>query len=279
LVVLGEGPDPRSVLGERAGLLTVQVSPETVGSNAGRARLGQPASLSGWPDPEQVGVAHARSLTLGGSLTRGTTRAEQEDSPAIVEYRGRLYVSELAASSALEPYLETTGEHVATAGRTNYGGGGEVFRLRGDPSVEVIVLARPGGADGPRAGYLRPRAFPYVARAGEFRPASSIEQPSRLGPDSVPITLEPSLRSEPPDAHRFEYRGGIYRPGPVIEGLRAEAMELIERIVPSSHAATSYGLVEVYRRKGAPADSELLVNLVPRTLLGEYQIWRAWKPA
>lgn len=69
----------------------------TAKGRAAEARVGQAVMVSGWPDPERAGVAHAARVYLQGlsSFTRGTKRASRDPKPAVVEHGGRLYVSDL----------------------------------------------------------------------------------------------------------------------------------------------------------------------------------------
>lgn len=282
VVGVERGGQELALVSEKLGLISVRLEsrPTEPSGEIAEPQVGQFVGFDGWPDPEEAGVIHTKSIQLWSSpgVTRGTKRAQMDSKPPLVEYQGRLYVSEAGAAKALERYLVPTGERVAPGGRTNYGVGAEIFRLKGDSAGAAIVLRLQGTPEERRASNLRLRSFAFVAKTEAFQPANTLEHPAPLGAGQVPIFLEPTYGIDPPDGYRIAYGGSVYRPGVFVEGVDIEDLDLLER-VDSTYSESAFALVEVYRRKGAAADSELLLNLVRKPQLADYELWQYWKLA
>jgi hypothetical protein len=247
-------------------------------------QAGHPVRYAGHPDPYQPRTVQLQSVSYGMSGATERARVATEDERRaipVVEHRGQLYVAELAAPAEIAPYLAATGERIG-GGRTSYGAGAEVFRLAGPSTDDVIVLRLPGSPDERLAANRRLRRFPFVAAADAYAPDPERGPFAvRLAPGEVPYVLAPSYRSHPPDHWHIEYRGGVYRPGEPVTPAAGE-LELVERIRPEARPGQfsgEVGMVEVYRWRNRPLNEEVLVNVVLRTQLGEYEIWRRWDPS
>ncbi len=273
------GPTPAPIAGGHiAPPPLIWLSPTPVPMQAGHS-----VRFSGQPDPYQPRTVQLQHLSYGSSSATERARFATEDElrGRLIEFHDRLYVPEFGAPAEIAPYLAPTGERITGGGRTDYGVGAEVFRLAAPSTDDVIVLRLPGSLDERLTANRRLRRFPFVADSFTFTPEPGREfPPSRLAPGQIAPALLPGYRSSPPDGWRIEFRGRVYRPGEPTAPAAGE-IELVERIRPEARPGQWNGeiaMVEVYRWRDRPLGEEILINLVYRNQLGEYEIWRRWDP-
>ncbi len=278
------GPQPSPILFPDGQLRVPPFGPIVISPTPVPPQAGHAVRYSGYPDPYQPRTVQLDYLSYGTANASGRAGLADEADlrTRLVEYRGQDYLPELAAPAELAQYLAPTGERIAAGGRTTYGSGAEVFRLAPPSTDDVIVLRLPGSVEERLSSNRWLRRFTFVADASGYAPdAHGGAYASKLGPDEVPLTLGRASRSIRGAGWRIEYRDAVYGPGDAVTVASTE-IELIERIQQKPNRGYASGsdpaIVEVYRWRNRSSRAEILINVIERSQLGEFEIWRRWDP-